>query len=227
MQRKKCSKCKQDKLLDDFYNSKNGLFGKSNYCKICHKEERVIREGLNKQKYRDMAMKSYWKNREKALVSSKRIYNKNKEKILIRHSEWRKKNKEYMSEYHKNWYSKNREKKLKKNSDWEKEEKKLNPLFKIKKNLRTRIYNAIKKNQKSDRTSILLGCSVDFFKIYIEAKFVEGMTWENYGSCWHIDHIKPCSSFDFSKEEEQRACFHYTNLQPLFAIDNMKKHNKY
>ncbi len=52
------------------------------------------------------------------------------------------------------------------------------------------------------------------------------MTWDNYGE-WHIDHIKPCALFDFTKEEQQRECFHYTNLQPLWAKDNMRKSDKY
>ena len=60
---------------------------------------------------------------------------------------------------------------------------------------------------------------------YIESKFKEGMTWENYGT-WHLDHIYPCSKFDLTKEEEQRICFHYSNLQPLWASQNMSKSNE-
>jgi len=53
------------------------------------------------------------------------------------------------------------------------------------------------------------------------------MTWSNYGKGWHIDHIKPCASFDLSNPEQQKICFHYTNLQPLWAIDNIKKGAKF
>lgn len=59
-------------------------------------------------------------------------------------------------------------------------------------------------------------------KKHLEIKFTKGMSWENYGK-WHVDHIKPCAKFDLTKESEQRKCFHYTNLQPLWAIDNFKK----
>ena len=59
-------------------------------------------------------------------------------------------------------------------------------------------------------------------KIHIEGKFVEGMTWENHGS-WHLDHVRPCCSFDLKNEEEQKKCFHYTNLQPLWAVENLSK----
>jgi len=62
----------------------------------------------------------------------------------------------------------------------------------------------------------------------LETKFLEGMDWDNYGIYgWHIDHIKPCSLFNLENIEEQKKCFHYTNLQPLWAIDNLKKGNKY
>jgi hypothetical protein len=72
----------------------------------------------------------------------------------------------------------------------------------------------------------LLGCSVSFLKGFLEAKFTEGMTWQNHGE-WHIDHIKPCASFNLLDEEEQKKCFHYTNLQPLWAAENLSKGCKY
>jgi hypothetical protein len=71
----------------------------------------------------------------------------------------------------------------------------------------------------------LLGCTLEFLKGYLEAQFVEGMTWDNYGE-WHIDHIIPCADFDLSNPVAQETCFHYSNLQPLWAEDNLKKGNK-
>jgi len=82
--------------------------------------------------------------------------------------------------------------------------------------------NAIKGGQKCKKTMEILGCSLSFLKDYLESKFQSGMTWENYGK-WHIDHIRPCASFDLSDPKQQRICFHYTNLQPLWAEDNVKK----
>ena len=84
-------------------------------------------------------------------------------------------------------------------------------------------YYTIKKNHKS---MDLIGASPSFVMDYLQAKFTEGMTWENHGD-WHIDHIQPCCSFDLTDEEEQKKCFHYTNLQPLWAIDNLKKGGKF
>lgn len=92
--------------------------------------------------------------------------------------------------------------------------------------LRNRLGKFIKRNSKSKRTIELLGCSVEFLKQHLESQFKPGMSWDNYGK-WHIDHIKPCASFDLSKPEEQQECFHYTNLQPLWGEENLTKGSKY
>jgi hypothetical protein len=97
--------------------------------------------------------------------------------------------------------------------------------FKVIKRLRSRMYSALKGNWKFGHTIELLGCSIDEFKKYFKEKFQLGMNWDNYGK-WHIDHVRPCALFDMSKEEEQRKCFHYTNLQPLWAKDNICKGGK-
>lgn len=89
-----------------------------------------------------------------------------------------------------------------------------------------RIWFALKKKIRSKHTRELLGCEIDFFKKHLENKFIEGMTWNNYGK-WHVDHIKPCSSFNLSKEKELLECFNYKNLQPLWAKDNIIKGSKY
>lgn len=101
------------------------------------------------------------------------------------------------------------------------------PSFRLGKRLRDRIRQAIRvnKGKKSMTTEKLTGCTFEFLKNYLEKKFKKNMTWENYGE-WHIDHIVPCSSFDLTKTDEQKRCFHYTNLQPLWATENFKKYNK-
>lgn len=97
--------------------------------------------------------------------------------------------------------------------------------FKIKHTLRRRLRHAIKGNIKIESAKKLLGCDIIFFKSYIEKQFLKGMTWNNHGK-WHIDHIKPCDSFDLSDTKQQKECFHYSNLRPLWAKDNLKKSNK-
>lgn len=96
------------------------------------------------------------------------------------------------------------------------------PAYKVLHNLRRRIRQAIFRGDKSDETINLIGCSVDQLMGQIEIQFQEGMTWENYGE-WHIDHKRPCASFDLTDAAEQRECFSYKNLQPLWDIDNRRK----
>ena len=99
------------------------------------------------------------------------------------------------------------------------------PNYKIRKNLRRRIKDALDGKLKHSKTIELLGCSIESFRKHLEERFQPNMGWHNYGS-WHIDHIRPCASFDLSDTEQQKQCFHYTNTQPLWAVDNMKKGDK-
>ncbi len=74
----------------------------------------------------------------------------------------------------------------------------------------------------------LLGCSTDQLRKHIENKFKPGMNWNNYGpKGWHVDHIKAINNFDLSERKQQKICFNYTNLQPLWADENLKKKDKY
>ena len=106
-----------------------------------------------------------------------------------------------------------------------KNRRKIDISFRITGNLRSRIRVALKGICKSKKTIELLGCSLNQLKNHLQSKFQPGMSFSNYGS-WHIDHIIPCVRFNLSKVSEQRKCFHYTNLQPLWAKENFIK-NKY
>jgi hypothetical protein len=96
--------------------------------------------------------------------------------------------------------------------------------FKLRGVLRARVRAAVTRGggEKSRKTMQLVGCSVPKLRQHLEAQFTDGMTWDNHGE-WHIDHIKPCASFDLTDAEQQRECFNYTNLQPLWAKDNLSK----
>ena len=102
------------------------------------------------------------------------------------------------------------------------------PAFMIKARLRRRVRKVLESQgaMKKGSTLGLIGCSSEHLKKHIESQFKEGMDWDNYG-LWHIDHIRPCASFDLMREEEQRACFHWTNLQPLWAKDNQTKSDRW
>ena len=106
---------------------------------------------------------------------------------------------------------------------------KTDPIFRIKQTLRKRVLNALKTVgiKKAHKTVELIGCSVEMCKEHIEKQFQEGMGWHNHGPLgWHIDHIIPCSAFDLTDPEQQKKCFHYTNLQPLWYHDNLSKGSK-
>jgi len=86
------------------------------------------------------------------------------------------------------------------------------------------------KGVKASRTAELIGCSIPEFKVYIERLWVPGMSWANWGckrGCWQIDHKRPVSLFDLRDPEQQRACFHFTNCQPLWMIDNVRKGGRF
>ena len=107
------------------------------------------------------------------------------------------------------------------------------PVFRLKRNLRRRLTFAIKGEIKSARTMELIGCTIDYLRGYLESQFEDWMTWDNYGMYriggdrkWVVDHIIPCASFDLSIPEEQRKCFHYTNLQPMCSRENTLKSDK-
>jgi hypothetical protein len=135
-------------------------------------------------------------------------------------------NKEKRAEYHKEYYKKNKEKIITYTIEYTKNRINNDSLFKLRTNIKTLIYSKFKNNgyTKNSKTNNILGCTFQEFKIHLENQFTEGMNWSNQG-LWHLDHIKPISLA--TTEEEVIALNHYTNFQPLWAEDNLRKGNKY
>lgn len=102
------------------------------------------------------------------------------------------------------------------------------PAFRIKKYVAQRIRKALRlqHTNKSASTLQLIGCEIDQLRSHLERRFTDGMSWTNYGDKWHIDHIVPLAAFDLTDPREQRRAFHYTNLQPLWAADNIRKSSR-
>ena len=119
------------------------------------------------------------------------------------------------------WYLKNR----KWYADYNCNKRQINLNYKILQNLRRRLHHALKRTAKQESLSDLLGCTIEELKIHLQGQFMGGMNWENYGK-WHIDHKIPCANFDLTKEKQRRECFHYSNLQPLWAKENRLKGSK-
>ena len=97
--------------------------------------------------------------------------------------------------------------------------------YKIRLDYRNKLNNAIINNRESELTKELLGCTVEEARKHLESQFKKRMSCKNHGK-WHIDHIIPCAAFNLENKEEQRKCFHYTNLQPLWAKKNLEKSDK-
>jgi hypothetical protein len=116
-------------------------------------------------------------------------------------------------------------KNIKNKRQWDLNKCKTDIAYKIKKILRSRMYYALFKIKKSKSSEKLLGAPIQIVLKHLESKFKKGMSFKNHGK-WHVDHIIPCSSFDLTKPEEQIKCFNYTNLQPLWAFENLTKSDK-
>lgn len=132
-------------------------------------------------------------NKDKVKVARHKYYEENKEHILVQKKIYADAHKEEKAAYDKIYRQENKDKLREQKRIWERNSLK----FKIRNNLRRRVAHALKGESKSAHTMELIGCSIEFLKEYIANKFTEGMSWDNYGE-WHLDHIRPCSSFDLS-----------------------------
>ena len=172
-----------------------------------------------KQCDNESSKKYYIKNREKQLSRKKEYRIKNKEKIQSQKKEYVIKNREKQLSYQKEYYIKNKERK----NEYERNRRLNDPIFKLTENVRSRLTTYLKTTgiTKSKRTFDIVGCSPSELKDHISKQFADGMSWDKMGKEIHIDHIIPLSSA--KTEEEIYKLSHYTNIQPLWAEDNLKK----
>lgn len=162
-------------------------------------------------------------------VSDKKWYEKNKEKRLNYFSIWQKENYEYRKKYMDEYRLKNKERIKEVKRVYQKHKRHIDPLYKLISNFRTAIYIVLKENNlhKYGHYFDVLGYTPNELISHLEKQFIDGMNWENYGE-WHIDHIRPISSFIFesSEDEEFKKCWSLENLQPMWGIENIRKGNK-
>jgi hypothetical protein len=189
--------------------------------KVCSKcnEEKGLGE-FNKDKNKKLGVSTWC--RDCVNEYNKSYYEINKTDIIAHVCEYQKTPE--VREARKNWVNvENRREYMR---IYANERRKSDVEFRILGNLRGRVGSAVKlKAKKAAKTTVLVGCSMDQLLTFLEAEFTEGMTWENMGE-WHIDHIRPCASFNLEDPEEQKKCFHWTNLQPLWAADNFAKSDR-
>jgi hypothetical protein len=214
---KTCSKCGIQKSLDDFHKDKSMKDGHRYQCKQCIEAYTLNRYHENaevlKQKTRDYKIN----NRDKVLDCKKRTYAKNKDYYLSQIREWAKKNKDHVREYQKRRLLECPQLRLRSNIS-----RRLNKHFKLR---------GFKKDYVSTKTILnqILNYSLKDLKIHLELQFKEGMTWENYGKVWHIDHKTPDSWFEYKSMEDDgfKKSWALENLQPMLAEENRSKGNRY
>lgn len=178
------------------------------------------------------------------LIYNKKHYEKNSESAKERVKKWATDNQEKVKEKRKLWWKlkgkkyradniekirSNARRYIAKNTTKKKllDRKNVDPNFRLQHILRARVGHAIKRQygKKAFTTIELLGCTIEEARTHLEILFKDGMTWDNHGT-WHIDHIHPLSKFDLTNPNEQKKAFHYTNLQPLFSAENIRKGNR-
>lgn len=225
---RRCFPCKIERIKEyrkknrDIINQRQELARKKDPERFKEYAKRHNQKPEAKERRREYRKK----NAEKINASKRvdRLSPEQREKKNKHQREYTQKNKEKQRQYR----AKNRERRnllLK--------EKRKDPKFRAIINARKRISTHIKRTLngtflKRFSTIKEWGCSVDFLIKYLESKFLPGMTWENYGhKGWHIDHIRPLSSIDWDNEKERAEVLHYTNLQPLWAEDNLRKNAKW
>lgn len=203
-----CSKCKILKNITDFYEKNRSK------CKDCIKLDKrenykinrdEILKGINKEKRKEYDKEYNTKHKEKRKETYLKSKQKRKDIDKVQNKEYRKNHKERLQDIRKKRYQTDTE-------------------YKIMCCLRSRIQKALK--GKNTRTIKLLGCTIDFYKKWLEFQFDCNMTWENHGIYWHIDHVIPCASFSLEKIDEQFKCFNWKNCRPLIKETNLQKSDK-
>lgn len=231
---KLCPMCKQEKLLDKFFEDPKGKWGRSSRCREC--------DGVYQKKYRANKVRSIPEGVESKVCSNCKkelpltdfthhrhckwglnpwckecSVNRNRESVLKNHKKYL----IYQTAYHKS----DRGKKIRKR--YQKMKIKTDPVFVLKERIRQRILRLLTSKCKSAKTQDLLGLSFSDFFVYLKSLFWPGMVSENYGKKgWHIDHIRPLDSYNLLDPAQQKDAFHHTNIQPLWWDDNLIKHNR-
>lgn len=244
---KACRRCKTAKLLEEFTKDSRNKDGRVAYCRPCdvaYKKERGYR---SQRKYQQSEA-----GRKNAVAAVARYQKTEKGRAMVRAYDQKRAQdpdrKAWMQAFHsrpdvkarrsqqrKDWYADGGAEQVKarqaeparveRRKERTRDRYQSEPSYTMECRLRTRLLGALRRygdGRKTHRFETYLGCTLAELVAYLESKFQPGMSWENR-SAWRIDHIRPCATFDLTDPVQQRACFHYSNLQPLWAGDNLRK----
>lgn len=212
MSKRTCRACREIKEAREFYS-------RHAQCKACKCEENRLWRQNNPEAAKAIDARKYERNKSKIQLRRKQYYENNKERILAQCAKYRKANIERQRAY----FKANRKRFSAAKNVWQKKKREEDPQFRLRHALRTRIAKRIRSGSPVQD----LGCTVAELMARFESMFEPGMTWENYGAAWHVDHIRPLASFDLLDRTQFLQACHFSNLQPLWAQDNLQKGSKY
>jgi hypothetical protein len=223
METKNCKICNIEKNTIDFHKRSDSKDRLRNECKECTRLRINNYRKNNVKKVNEWNKGTYYRNIVKHKETKKKYRDDNKKTEKIRQKEWRINNQEKIKKY----FHDNKEILSKKALERINKRKKNDKMFSVICSIRARFYGFLKSNNitKKNKTFDIVGCKPEKLREFLEEKFVDGMSWENYGrNGWHVDHIIPLSSAK-TEDEIYKLC-HYTNLQPLWEAENIRKSNK-
>lgn len=205
---KQCSVCCKDHSLNQYHKKRSAADGYRSECKDCVR--------IYQQKYRQP-------RREKHKEYCRQWYERNRAAV----QEYINANKERRNANSRAWNQANPDKRRVADQKYRQAVAR-DPVKKLRSVLRSRLISALRGKSKGASAVRDLGCSIDELRVYLESQFTPGMSWANWSKDgWHIDHVRPLSSFDLTDPEQCRQACHYTNLQPLWATENLRKGDKW
>ena len=184
---------------------------------------RKISRNENRKKYEEN------RRRAKGILPRKKFTNEEEKKLFYKEysKKWYKENIERVKKNSRSWYVEHLEKAKENKKNYQKLKLKTDINYKLAYNLRIRLNKALNGNPKVGSAVKDAGCSISKLRAHLEKQFKPGMSWKNHGFYgWHIDHIIPLSSFNLSNRKELLEACHYTNLQPLWAEENLRKNKR-
>lgn len=205
-----CTRCGIAKPFDCFVKDKKQADGLNTWCKDCAKA------------YRD----SYYKEHKEELNARRREkYKLSPEKYKERSKKWANEHREYRNEYEREYRAKNHRRVLDRNNKRTYERRKTDIQLQLRVKIQKNLWHFVKEGSRHGIALDRLGCSLEEFRRHLESLFHDGMSWDNYGrgGKWTFDHIIPLTAFDLTDEEQLLKACHYTNIQPLDPIENMRK----
>lgn len=222
-----CSKCKVPKDRSDFNKDKYQKNGLKSACRECTKGmyKKWSSSEVGQLYRKEYDSQRYWENLPREKKRMKKWRDANREYCIEQTREWRKNNPDKVKATQKHRY----DDPVRRNARnaWYRKKRREDMNYRIAGSLRSRLraatYAQLKgKSPKKGSAIENLGCSMEEFLLHLSSQFQLGMSWDNYGE-WHIDHVLPLSGFDLSAPEQVKKVCHYTNLQPLWAEDNVRK----